>query len=250
MGHSFVHFGGRSVRLNDTSLEIAWGFILPHFERLAAAGWPAERLPEVARLRDACAYIAPGCNRVDLGEFLRDARARQTMSEAIAAAKQEVLGFGLSIPGHVVAAQQPASGLIPAEHVPAASIVNAIGFIGDLLRNSMLRPSIAPNGGYAVETSPGLELLAGYVMCDVQGSLEVCDEVIAATSRALGEKSARHEDAGNAYTVEITRDRTIIRSQFNEQEHVELPTSDFLAALHDWRHFLEEQRHLRARAHS
>lgn len=250
MGHSFVHFSGRCVRLNDTSLEIAWGFILPRLEHLAAATWPVEQLPQVARLRAACAYVAPGSNRVDLGEFLRDARAIRSMTDAITAARQEAHHFGAFIPGAVIAAQPAESGFVPNEHVPAQPVLDAIDGIGALLSPALIRPHVTREGWYAADTPPGLELLAACLISDVQGSLAVCDEIIAATGAVVAGKDERHETGGNAYILAITRERTLISCQFNAPERLELPTREFLFALQDWRRFLEEQRKLRAPARS
>ena len=87
---------------------------------------------------------------------------------------------------------------------------------------------------------PPCELLCGFLESDLQGSTELCREVLQSIDRVISGQQPSWQETGNAYTLLLSGQEACIEAEFDDQaEPCRLPLAELRDAVAQWLAFLE-----------
>jgi hypothetical protein len=95
------------------------------------------------------------------------------------------------------------------------------------------------DGDLRAQTGRGLRLLGRFLEADIQDSILMCDEVLAALDDVVAGRARRRQLTGNAHTLTAFKHKSRIRSEFGRSADLALPTCKLRRALLEWRALLE-----------
>lgn len=97
-------------------------------------------------------------------------------------------------------------------------------------------------GDPRAETGPGRRLLGRFLEADIQGSVGLCREALAALADVTAGRRRRWRMTGNAHTVTAGRRTARIHAEFGRSADLVLPTSELRLALSEWRLLLTRKK--------
>jgi hypothetical protein len=94
-----------------------------------------------------------------------------------------------------------------------------------------------PRASFA-EPPAGRGLIALWLQMDIGGNAGWCQELIDQAAAVVQSGQGSVDVTGNLFGVTVTPDRTQIENVYNEDDAVELASSELVAILRDWRELL------------
>ena len=97
------------------------------------------------------------------------------------------------------------------------------------------------DGDPRVRYSPAQALLAHFLESDIQGSLELCQDILQAIGKVETGQLETWEQTGNAHTVNLTAKEACIEAEFDSKaQPCRLTLQEMREALGGWRAFLQQ----------
>ncbi len=103
------------------------------------------------------------------------------------------------------------------------------------------------DGDLRAQTGRGLRLLGRFLEADIQGSILMCDEVLAALAAIAAGRCKRWQMTGNAHTLTLSRRRARIHAESGRSRDLVLSPAALRRALLEWRILLENASRHRTR---
>lgn len=90
-------------------------------------------------------------------------------------------------------------------------------------------------------------LLGRFLEADVQGSIGICEEVLAALDDIAAGRSQRWQMTGNVHTLILSKRRARIQAEIGRSPDLILSLAEFRRALQEWRALLDKKPPRRSR---
>jgi hypothetical protein len=90
-------------------------------------------------------------------------------------------------------------------------------------------------GDYRIETGRDQRLLGRFLESDIQGSVGMCDDVLAALDDIVAGRSKRRQMTGNAHTLVLSKRRARIHAEFTSDPDLILSPAELRQAIREWR---------------
>jgi hypothetical protein len=103
------------------------------------------------------------------------------------------------------------------------------------------------NGDPRARTGRDRRLLDSFLEADIQGSVEMCDEVLAALDDIASGRSRRRQWTGNAHTLVLGKRRARIHPEFSSSPDLVFAPAELREALLEWKALLENETSHRSR---
>jgi uncharacterized protein YacL (UPF0231 family) len=102
-------------------------------------------------------------------------------------------------------------------------------------------------GDLRAETGRDQRLFGRFLEADIQGSIGVCDEVLAALDDIAAGRSKRRQMTGNAHTLLLSKRRARIRAEFTSDPDLILAPAELRQALLEWKMLIDSKPPRRSR---
>ncbi len=97
------------------------------------------------------------------------------------------------------------------------------------------------DGDPRARCAPAHTLLAHFLESDIQGSLELCQEILEAIRQIETGRLKNWEQTGNAHTVSLAATEACIEAEFNPKaQPCRIVLQEFKEALAGWQTFLQQ----------
>jgi hypothetical protein len=97
------------------------------------------------------------------------------------------------------------------------------------------------HGDLRAETGRGLRLLGRFLETDIQGSNEMCDEVLSAFADIASGRRKRWQMTGNAHTLLLSKRRARLHAEFGRASDLVLSPAVLRQALLEWQALLDKK---------
>lgn len=102
-------------------------------------------------------------------------------------------------------------------------------------------------GDLRAETDRSQRLLGRFLEAEMQGSIGMCDEVLAALDDIAAGRSKRRQINGNAHTLILSKRRARIQAEFGRSPDLVLTPAELRQALLEWKALLDKKQPHRSR---
>jgi uncharacterized protein YacL (UPF0231 family) len=94
-------------------------------------------------------------------------------------------------------------------------------------------------GDLRAETGRDRRLLGRFLEADIQGSIGMCDQVLAALDDIIAGRRKRWQLTGNAHTLTVSKHRARIQAEFGSDQDLVLAPAELRQALLEWKTLLD-----------
>lgn len=94
-------------------------------------------------------------------------------------------------------------------------------------------------GNFRARTGRDLRLLGRFLEADIQGSVPMCDEVLAALADIAAGRARRRQLTGNVHTLTLSKHQARIHAEFGRSRDLVISPASLRWALLEWRVLLE-----------